>query len=473
MRATVPAPSVGARPDRGSVLLTALIFVAILGMVLVPLLNLSRTTMQISNRAVYRAAAHDLAEAGLEEGLWSLNKANSGSGTAWSGWTISGSNATRKFTGFTYANGVTGEVNVLAENYAGSPPAIIARSKLILPNGPPIERWLRIGTATRGLFAFGLLARDSITMSGGGWVDSWKSDPDNNPATPPVAWSSSVALDNGALATVSTATPSISIGSADVYGKVAVGASSNAGLAISWGGQVGPRGMAISGSYNLAPGALTPSFTASFETVTAPTGATTTSAYTLPRSVSGPPYYLAAETIGTAGASTILQLDQVRVGGAAVLTIQGDVTMILPPSVISTLIVEGSGRIQLASGATLKIYTPGNITISGAGITNPSAPESMQIWSTRNGSLGQTISLQGSGALNAIIYAPDARLTLPGSTDFSGAAVVYTAQLTGSGAYHFDENLKNFGSGGSLTISDYTELDTTAKRASYAAALNF
>lgn len=459
--------------DRGSVLLTALIFVAILGVTLVPLLNLSRTTMQLSHRAVYRAAAHDLAEAGLEEGLWALNQANSGNASAWSGWTISGGHAKRKFTGFSYANGVTGEVNVMAENYAGSPPAIIARSKLTIPGGPPLERWLRIGTSTRSLFAYGLLARDSITMSGGGWVDSWKSDPDNNPATPPIPWSAGVALDNGALATVSTATPSISIGSADVYGKVAVGAATNAGLAISWGGQVGPRGMPISGSYNLASGALTTGFTASFETVTAPTGAAVTSAYTLPRNVSGPPYYISAESIGTDGASTTLQLDQVRVGGAAVLTIRGDVTMVLPPSLIQTLIVEGSGRILLAPGATLKIYTPGNITVSGAGITNASAPASLQIWSTRNGSMGQTISLQGSGALNGVIYAPDAQLTLPGSTDFAGAAVVYSAQLTGSGAFHFDESLKNFGSGGSLTISDYQELDTPADRASYATALNF
>lgn len=128
--------------------------------------------------------------------------------------------------------------------------------------------------------------------------------------------------------------------------------------------------------------------------------------------------------------------------------------------------------------ATLTVYTPGNINVSGAGIANPSAPQALQIWSTRPaGSTGQTIKLAGSGAMSGVIYAPDAALSLPGGTNFFGAAVVYSASLTGSGKFHFDEALKNFspaGSGGSsVAIASYQELNTPAARQPYLSLLNF
>src|SRR5690606_18838942 len=144
---------------------------------------------------------------------------------------------------------------------------------------------------------------------GGAYFDSWNSDPDNNAATAAIPYSSGVAASNSAVASASKLTPAISIGSADIYGKVSVGAASTAGLAISWGGQVGPRGMPLSGSYNVAANHFIPNFTAAFETVTNPTGATVVAPYILPRSVSGPPYYISAESFGSPGATTVLQLN--------------------------------------------------------------------------------------------------------------------------------------------------------------------
>ncbi|MCF3649967.1 DUF7305 domain-containing protein [Synoicihabitans lomoniglobus] len=457
------------RANRGGVLLAALIFVAVIALTLTSYLTLSHSTATISHRSVYLTAAYDLAETGLEHGLWSLNQANTGNAAAWDGWTTSGSTATRKFDGFAYSGNVTGYVKVLVENYNGSPPTVVARSVIQLADGSEVEKWLRIGITTRTLFSYGLLARETIVASGGAWFDSWISDPDNDPTTPAVPWSSGVALDNSRMATVSGALPSVSIGSSDVYGVVSVGAGSSAGLAMSWGGQVGPRGMAISGPYNVAPGALATNFTAAFEDVEPPTGGTVRVPYILPRSVSGPPWYLSSETMGAPGVATSYQLNSLKVEGAATLTIEGDVTLYLPPDSIETIRVAASGKIVLASDATLTIYTPGDIDISGAGITNPAAPVALQIWSTRNGVSGQSIRLTGSGALNALIYAPDADLTLPGSTDFAGSAIVKSATLTGSGAYHYDESLKNFGSGGSLKISSYSELNSPVDRAPYAA----
>lgn len=465
-------PIPGPRPRRASILITALIFAAAIAVALATLLPLARNDRRISNRFFYEFAAQNLAETGIEQGLWALNAAHDGSSTAWNDWSHDSNDAWRKFSGFSFGAGNSGSVNVYVTSYQAGTGVVVARAVIALPDGESVEKWVKVTLKGRSLFAYGLLARDTITLSGGASFDSWKSNPDNDTSTPPVAYSSSVALDNAAVASASTATPSISIGSGDIYGKVAVGASSSAGLAMSWGGQVGPRGMPTSGPYNVATGALTTDFKASFETVTTPTGAAVQPAYVLPRSVSGPPYYISSESFGTTGASTVLQMDSISISGAATLTIKGDVTVILPPS-STTLTIGGSGKILLASGASLKIYTPGSISISGAGFANSGAPESLQLWSTRNGSSGQNITLSGSGAFSGVIYAPDANLTAPGGTNFYGAAVVNRATFSGSGAFHFDESLKNMGSAGSIGVDSYTELNTPADRDPYTTKLAF
>lgn len=482
--------------ERGGLLITALMLTAIMGIALSSYLSLGRSAIRLSNRNFYVNAAVDLAETGVEQGMWAVNAAASNDTAAWTGWTTDSTTARRTFSGFSYSGGVTGYVKVHVSNYAGSGAVVTAKSTVVLQDNQVIEKWIQVTLKGRSLFAYALLARNKITAAGGCEFDSWESDPDGNPATAAIPWSSSVANSNATIAAGSTAASAVTLSpSAIVYGKVAVGTASGAaivygaqtgagknsaaGLYQDWGTKVGVKGsMPSSSNPYLATESLTTGFSASFEETAAPGGATVRAAYVLPRGVSGPPYYLSAESLGTTGAATILQLDKLTVEGAATLTIKGDVTLILPPSGVQTINITASGKVVLESGATLTIYTPGNINVSGAGIANPSAPEALQIWSTRaSGSLGQTIALAGSGSLSGVIYAPDATLSIPGGTNFFGAAVVYSATLTGSGKFHFDESLKNFsssgGEGGSVEIESYLELNTTAQRNPYESLMNF
>ena len=484
---------------RGGVLLTSLILMIVLGLILASHLALSRNALKLSNRAFYLNAALDIAETGLEQAIWSLNNANLGNASAWSGWTVASGNASRKFTNFGLGRGASGEVNVYVTGYQGAAPVILAKGLVrVSSEVAPVEKWLRVtvangGTATvpdttKSLFAYGLLARESIYANGGAWMDSWKSDPDNNPATPSVRWSSGVALSNARVAVQSSTPGALWIDGADIFGTASVGSSTSTGLKMKdWDGQIGPRGSTFTGKYRVVPGSLAVDFKATYEKVEAPTNISSVqAAYVLPRNVSGPPYYVSAESIGTTGGTTVLQMGKMTVEGAATLTIKGDVTLYMPTYGVETLKVAGSGKILLEKGATLKIVTPGNIKVEGAGIANSGAPANVQIWSTTNGLLnGQTISLAGSAALNAILYAPDAALTLPGHTDFSGAAVVRTASLTGSGAFHYDESLEKFTGGtkpaettgggvaGVVSIQSYEELNSPASRSGYLAVLSF
>jgi len=483
--------------ERGSVLITALILTIVIGVILASHLSLSRSATKLSNRAFYVNAAQGVAETGLEQALWSLNNANKGTAGAWTNWTTDSNNAWRKFPNFDLGRGAKGEVNVHVTGYKGGTPVILAKASVrVSTEATPVEKWLKVTVANgssaavpdtaRSLFAYGLLARESLYANGGAWMDSWQSDPDNNPATPTVPWSNSVARNNAKVAVQSKANEAMWIDGADVYGTASVGSSTNAGLKMkAWDGQIGPRGSSFSTSYRVVPGTLAVDFAATYETVEAPVGGTVKANYILPRNVSGPPYYVSTEALGATGTTTVLQMNKVTVEGAATLTIKGDVTLYLPPSGVETLKVAGSGKIILENGATLKIVTPGNIAVSGAGIANSGAPVKVQIWSTSNGATGQTISLEGSGALSAVLYAPDAALTLPGHTDFSGAAVVRTARLTGSGAFHYDESLERFTGGtkpvettgggvaGVITIESYAELTTPADRSGYLAVLSF
>src|SRR5690606_4099442 len=133
----------------------------------------------------------------------------------------------------------------------------------------------------RGLFAFGMLARNYIQASGGVAFDSWISDPDSNPGTPYIPYSAAVARDKVAIATVSTALGAISLGSADLYGTAAVGSASEFGVAVGWGGQVGPKNQADWDPADLqdlwkkdgrmvSTGSVTTNFTANFEEIAVP-----------------------------------------------------------------------------------------------------------------------------------------------------------------------------------------------------------
>lgn len=79
--------------ERGSVLVTALIFAIIIAISLTSYIKLSTNSLRLSHRTFFADAAMNLAEAGTEEAVWSFNRmgnstASSAVNTAWSGWTL-------------------------------------------------------------------------------------------------------------------------------------------------------------------------------------------------------------------------------------------------------------------------------------------------------------------------------------------------------------------------------------------------
>lgn len=81
--------------ERSAALLAALCFATVLALALGSYISVCYTTLQMSSRTVQSTRSVELAETGMEEALWALNKND------WSGWTLSGSTATKTLTGFT------------------------------------------------------------------------------------------------------------------------------------------------------------------------------------------------------------------------------------------------------------------------------------------------------------------------------------------------------------------------------------
>lgn len=455
------------RDTRGSALLVAVIFTSLLGALIIPsYLVLSNSALKLAHRSFYNTAALDLAESGLEHAMWVLNQPADGT-DPWEDWELmEGTDVRAEFSGFSFNGEIAGTVRVAVVNYRSKTPEIVSRAVIDLGNGQTVEKWMHATLRTgRSLFSYGMLARDHITSSGGAWFDSWISDPDKDPATPHVPYSSSVARDNAKVASASNDLGAISLGSSDLYGTVAVGSESEYGLEVSWGGQVGPRGMTGDGPRIVAPGAISTKFTATFEDVIAPATDATLPPYRLPRNVNGPPYYISQESIGSPGATTSIELDSLRVEGAATLTIEGDVTLVLPASG-DTVLVGGSGKIRLAPDATLTVYTAGNIKIAGAGIANPAASQNFQVWGTAP--ITQKIEILGSGQFSGVIYAPNADLRVPGHADIYGAVVANRITMAGSGAFHYDESLADLTLSSEATppaIDNVRELVTAESRA--------
>ena len=105
------------RPDRrtrGALLIVALILCAIIGLSVTSYIQLGRTSLTVANRALYNNAAMNLAENGLEEAMYAINQDATVSTYSWdtAGWTTSGTEARRKWTGTRFDQNATGEVRV-------------------------------------------------------------------------------------------------------------------------------------------------------------------------------------------------------------------------------------------------------------------------------------------------------------------------------------------------------------------------
>jgi hypothetical protein len=457
-----------------------MIFSAIIGISIVSYLNLGKASQTISNRALYNNGAMNLAENGMEEAMYSINKRVADATYSWTGdgWTSAngGADAQRTWTGYTFDQNATGVVRVYVTHADGIfAPTILARSTVTLggATSAPIEKWIKVTLAMTSKFANGLVAKDTITFSGSNAsVNSWNSDPDNDgDPSDVVAYSTAVDDDNGSVGSTSVIS-SVTVNNADIFGYVATGGSP---ATIGPNGLIGPFGTAAG---NIEPGHSSTDFTASFDNVTAPS----TYTYTPIAEINGN-YSLPSDAGVTASADGKYYIEATQIDTNGTLTIEAGKEVVLKLTNTGTgnagaiIVGGGSGTISLAANGKLIIYTAGEINIAGSGISNGvdgadvgttietnemGPPKNFQIWGTKT-TLDQDISIAGNGALSAIVYAPFGSVKINGNGDVCGSIVANDITCVGNAAFHYDESLGNFG-GNPYRVAAWKELTLAADR---------
>ncbi len=459
---SLPLRNIPRHRDRGAVLIVALLLAGVVALSLASYLALSKNALKLANRSFYNSAAINLSETGVEEAMWSFNQATSGVplATAWVDWDRSdGVTAKRTFTNFSMSGNATTAVKVYVDKFnppTGVQPIIVAQTTVTIPNearslGKTIEVTLR----RRSKFAMGMVAKDTITFRGNNAsVDSWNSDPDNNPATAVIPYSAAVKHDSGSVGSTSVAVGSLAVNNADIWGFASVGTTSSSGLSVGSNGTVAAFGQP-QGTIDTTRVAT--DFTANFDPSSNPTTGTTITSV--------------GSTLGVAGTANTYRFNG-EINSS--LTVLGDVTLILTAGATSSAIrlTGGSDSITIPVGSTLTIYTAGEVTIAGNGVLNQNtAPKAFQLWGTSTSATAQNIAVRGNGFLSGIVYAPNASVTINGNGDVLGSVVANQITLTGNAAFHYDESLANFGSDNPYGVFKWRELNSAADHATYATQL--
>ena len=398
----------------------------------------------------------NLAEAGVEEGLFAVNTANLTTGNGWSLASGSSTDYVKSITSGLNFPQATGAIYVRIDNASSAAPIVTAAGVVNIPKQPKIVKQLRIGGQTSPrIWANGIVAKGNVTFSGSADIDSYDSSLG--------AYNS--ATNRTDRATVATnATVQLS-GSATIYGYVATG-----GTNPSVGGSGRIYGATSPSSPMVDPTRVRKDFNTNLTDATAPT---TTAISLGAYSVASSSTVNLPRTGDVAGANGrfLYTCTSLSVGGSGRLNITGPVDII----VTGNTSIGGSGYIAVGGGSSVNpsfnLYCPGTIDLGGSGmVNNTSKPIKANIWGTKpSGSTAQTITVGGSAAFFGTVYAPNGNITISGSGGVYGALIGNTVTLSGSGDVHYDVQLgaattsggPSPGSGsssGTVRISSWAEL---------------
>lgn len=497
------------RSARGSVLIVAMLMAAIIGISLVSFIKLSNNSLKQANRTFYANSAMNLAEVGLEEAIACFNQLDNVAtpDLAWAGWTLNSTayNATsspytpyvvRNLTGFTPGPNTTGSVKVYAQHYkgsAGTTPVIVVRSTIVQPDGSPsISKYIEVTLRKRSLFANGFVARLNISWVGHPMADSWDSKRYNSPTIdldsdgimdindadangdgvldPSRPYSSAIRTANVIVASVSG---NIALATGDIWGSAKTGE-----FGTITGGSVHPLGTTTDD-----PTRRTNDFNATFPdpTIPAPTSSNPirtriNTSTVFPRSSDIPvttggvtTYYYNFESTGVinlAGSDTISITP-----GANVVFLMNDHLS------VNAITTAGSAGVNTGAGATLNVYTNGNVSIAGNGMVNANNnAATTAFWGTATSTQTQNMTISGNGQLTAVVYAPNADVSLNGggvSGLMAGAVIAKTIIMNGGTEFHYDEALGRITTGNPYGISKWRELQSASERATYSTQLGY
>jgi hypothetical protein len=429
----------------GSLLITAAVASAIVAILIGGMLTYISNEYRLNVHSHRWTQALHLAEAGVEVGFAEFNNfVGSNAFTSARGWEYDGScNCYIRQKRFQDATLTTvGTLESRVYNVAGNNPKIEGFGTVTgIPGGTMIRKVeSRLTNSAR--FPAGMVAKNKIDMNGNNIYtdsfDSWDVSKSTNSK-----YDSAKKQANGDVASNDTITNTVdvSIGNANIYGSVL--ASPNGTVTMGPNGSVGntfdtsKRATTVSAAQSA--GYVRNDFAVDIPDVTLPGGATSWS------------------SMGNINDTTTInggswRASGISLSGQKTLTVYNDVTLY----VTGDISLSGQAQIIVAPGATLTVYSGGNVTISGQGVANNSTSDMNLQFYGLNSSTSWTLS--GNGIWNGLVYAPYAAVTLNGggaNGDMSGAVIAKSITLNGHVQFHYDEALRTHGPNASYDIASW------------------
>jgi hypothetical protein len=385
----------------------------------------SANEAKLATRSYYSFVALNLAEAGIEEGLFAANSANFSSTNGWALASGSSTDYVKSITsGFAFQQ-ATGAVYIRVDAGMSNTPTVTAMGVISIPRQPTVLKQLHVTGIQRHLWGNGIVVKGTLTFSGNASVDSYDSSVG-------VYNSTTNRSDQATVATTSTALDPITVGSsATIYGYVATGA---ADPVVGSSGRI--YGLTTPSGTNVDTSRIRHDFTANLPDVSAPT----TAAISLPALEASITLPRAGDAVGANG-RYLYTVPSVGLGGGDAVEIADNVDLIVTGNVS----VSGNAAITLDTGSTsFNLYCPGTIAIGGNGMNNTTnLPINAAIWGTAPSTsvTPQSITISGNGSFKGTIYAPNANVAMTGSGENNGAVIAKSATIGGSGKFHYDVRL--------------------------------
>ncbi len=392
--------------------MAALCFAAVLALSLGSYITVCYRSLALSSRTLLGTRSLELAEMGMEDALWALNK------NTWTDWTIVGTTASKSITGLNLGGGATGSIALEIANYTGTTGTrTVTVTGSTTQDGKTINRTLTSSSSKAALFVNAVAGTTGrVRFRSAGSADSYDSTlGDYSTQTPGF----SAIISSGF---VSSTTAPVQLTNAQIKGYV-----SSAGMDPSVSTSARLMGPSTPTSTKIDSSRISTSpYQPIFEEVI-PSGVGST----LPSGTA---------TIGTSGATspTLFYGSNLSLTGSQTLTVDGPVVIVLS----GDLFIANTARIRITTNGSLRLHVAGDVTIGGGGIQNDTKlPKKCFIVSTTNPY--DSYSMATNTAFYGVIYTPVSSLTVSNSQAIYGAIVAKAVTFNSSPAVHYDISLRN------------------------------
>lgn len=393
---------------KGFILIGILGFTLILIILIIPLMTWSASEYSWTSRSFMSLQALGLADAGAEMGVWEIMHNNE----QFSSW--AGTNPkTKTLVSFKDNNNRNiGDISVAADQTSAHHYTITSTGYVPSEANTVASKTVKVFVLPNAIFDNAVFGDQSVTLSGITLIDSY--DSSVGPYSPLSARENGDVGSNNALTMT---------GNASVKGDAL----------IAPGGSASGVESRITGElfYAANPTELQPVILPSYFTA-------------LPVS---PDLKLNKDTTTIFSGNYIY--NSISMSSDAILVINSGTNIYINGSISIT------GNAQITTGSNVSIYIQGDANFAGQGITNTTGiPSNLQIYGIGSST---TINYSGGSNFYGTIYAPECDVGTSGNSNFFGAIVGGTVQLSGTGALHYDESLRENGPFNGFTIIYWQE----------------